>query len=111
MSNLSDALKNILSDIDDMPDSELQATFDKHKNGVVGAAISDLQAFGERKNLMSWDILGHHYEILELKLKSRNRECLSSFYWEISTIVDCYERNLEMAVVDAANDENYLMAA
>ncbi len=110
MSNLSEALKSILNDIDNMPDSELQAKFDEHKNGVVGAAISDLQAFGERKDLMSWDILAYHYEILELRLKSNNRECLSSFYFEISTIVDCYERDLEMAV-DAANDENYLMAA
>lgn len=99
MNELSKALNEIILELDTLSDQELQAKFEASKGGLVGAAILDSEMF-LRQQLEEFTSC---YNV--------SSEKMSSFYRKAAMKHNDFFSRLDEIVLDAANDEQYMMAA
>jgi len=111
MSDLLKALDQIIFNLDQMTDEQLQAKFDAHEVGVVGAAISDMESFmSSHESSSFW--LTNNYPSLMLEKTSVHFEVIQKSIWSIFRKETFKVVNSDsLYFEDAANDEHYAVAA
>lgn len=99
MNELSKALDEIIRELDTLSDQELQAKFEASKGGLVAAAMLDSEIF-----------LRQQFEEFTFRYKVSSKK-MSSFYRKAVVAHNDFFSRLDQIVMDAANDEQYMMAA
>lgn len=99
MNELSKALDEIIRELDTLSDQELQAKFEASKGGLVAAAMLDSEIF-----------LRQQFEEFTFRYKVSSNK-MSSFYRKAVVTHNDFFSRLDQIVMDAANDEQYMMAA
>lgn len=99
MNELYKALNEIILELDDLSDQELQAKFEASKGGLVAGALFDSYIF-LRQQLSEFNSC---YSILSEKEPY--------FYRDMIIKHNEFFSRLDDIVMDAANDEQYMIAA